>query len=343
MSRTGDASPQPDGWTEPTAGPTLLAGLVTEDWAGDARYAEYTAAADPLATGAISRVPIRRFSADLHRDGPSRIVDLDCSDELGTTAPATTPALRASFVVLVSGVPLVTEPEGTSELYYCLSGDGTSSFERTGPGPAPVEGSIAWSSGDVVVLPAGCRVEHRAAAARAVLYRVSDAPLLRYLGAVPDEARFGPTRYPARHTEELLAEVAKDPGASQRSRVSVLLGNAAVPDTLTVTHVLWAMVGILPAGATQRPHRHQSVAVDLITWSLPGCYTLVGTGLDADGDIVDPVRVDWETGGAFITPPGLWHSHHNESGTAARLVPIQDAGLHTYLRSLDIRFSDPAR
>lgn len=37
--------------------------------------------------------------------------------------------------------------------------------------------------------------------------------------------------------------------------------------------------------------------------------------------------------------PGLWHSHHNESGRPAYLVPIQDAGLHTYLRSLDIRFA----
>jgi hypothetical protein len=29
----------------------------------------------------------------------------------------------------------------------------------------------------------------------------------------------------------------------------------------------------------------------------------------------------------------------NESGAAAWLLPIQDAGLQTYLRSLDIRFA----
>jgi hypothetical protein len=29
----------------------------------------------------------------------------------------------------------------------------------------------------------------------------------------------------------------------------------------------------------------------------------------------------------------------NESGEPAWLLPIQDAGLHTYLRSLDIRFA----
>jgi gentisate 1,2-dioxygenase len=51
--------------------------------------------------------------------------------------------------------------------------------------------------------------------------------------------------------------------------------------------------------------------------------------------------VDWKPASAFVTPPSLWHTHFNESGTAAYLLPIQDAGLQTYLRTLDIRFSDP--
>jgi gentisate 1,2-dioxygenase len=121
--------------------------------------------------------------------------------------------------------------------------------------------------------------------------------------------------------------------------VSVLLANANQEQTLTITHVLWAMFGLLPAGQVQRPHRHQSVALDLITDCYPGCYTLLGSALDGNGAIVDPVQVAWEPGGAFVTPPGMWHAHVNESGAPARLVPIQDAGLQTYLRSLDIRFT----
>jgi gentisate 1,2-dioxygenase len=322
--------------------PTLLAGPVTEDWAGDARFAEYSTAADPVAAGVTTRVPIRRFPAALHADGGTRMVDLDCSEALGVRRPATTPALCASFVVLLPGSPLTTEPEATSELYYCLSGKGESRFQRPNGDGAAASGVIGWAAGDVVVLPAGCATEHRSLDERAVLYRVCDAPLLRYLGAAATEARFSPTRYPANRTAALLEEVAHHPEASQRSRVSVLLGNAATPDTLTATHTLWAMVGILPAGQVQRPHRHQSVAVDLITACPSGCFTLVGEQLDASGSIIDPVRVDWEPGGAFVTPPGLWHSHHNESDVPAHLVPIQDAGLHTYLRSLDIRFSGPA-
>ena len=97
---------------------------------------------------------------------------------------------------------------------------------------------------------------------------------------------------------------------------------------------------MLPAQHVQRPHRHQSVALDLIVDAPAGCYSLVGRSLDpATGTILDPVRVDWQSGGAFVTPPGHWHSHHNESDTDAFLLPIQDAGLHTHLRTLDIRFT----
>ena len=134
-------------------------------------------------------------------------------------------------------------------------------------------------------------------------------------------------------------ELAAQPGSEKRNRISLLLANRDLLSTRTVTHVLWAMYGIVPAGATQAPHRHQSVALDLIIDCRPGVYTRVGTELNADGSIRNPKRIDWQAGGAFITPPGHWHSHVNESGEPAYLLPIQDAGLQTYLRSLDIRFA----
>jgi hypothetical protein len=37
----------------------------------------------------------------------------------------------------------------------------------------------------------------------------------------------------------------------------------------------------------------------------------------------------------------MWHAHYNESDQDAWIIPIQDAGLQTYLRSLDIRFAPP--
>jgi gentisate 1,2-dioxygenase len=101
------------------------------------------------------------------------------------------------------------------------------------------------------------------------------------------------------------------------------------------------MYGVLPAGTVQLPHRHQSAALDLIIDCQPGCYTLLGEALDSKGNIVNPHRADWETASGFVTPPGWWHTHYNESGADAHLLPIQDAGLQTWMRSLDIRFFHP--
>jgi len=321
-------------------GPVVLAGEATENWSGDARFHEYSVAADPIGSGAISRIPVERFPAALHHAPGTRLVPLDLSDALAVAYPATSPALLAAFMVLDPGDTLMTAPDSTSELYYCLEGSGSSTFVRTVPGGAPSTGTVPWAVGDVVTLPAGCSTEHTSSPAeRSVLYRVTDAPLLAYLGATPGTPQFAPTRYDAATSLARLTEVERHPDAGSRSRVSILLANAAQPRTLTVTHTLWAMVGVLPVDRVQRPHRHQSVALDLITSCVAGCHTLVGSELDGSGRIVDPVRVDWESAGAFVTPPGLWHSHHNESGAPAYLVPIQDAGLHTYLRSLDIRFT----
>jgi gentisate 1,2-dioxygenase len=99
------------------------------------------------------------------------------------------------------------------------------------------------------------------------------------------------------------------------------------------------MYGIVQPGSMQAPHRHQSVALDFIPSCGPGSYTLLGRDIDANGRIVNPVRLDWVAGMAFVTPPGFWHAHFNEGNQPSYVLPIQDAGLQNYLRSLDIRFT----
>lgn len=338
MTDTGGVAHDSDtrstpGASSAPAGPAV--GLAVEDWTGDARFFEYSAAVDPVGSGVIGPVPVHRFPASAHEGGPTRAVALDLSAELGVDYPATGPGLLAQFLCIGTDDSLVSAPAATSILAYCLRGRG-STIVRWLEGDA----EVPWQAGDVIVVPGGARVEHRAQEA-AVLYQVDDTPLLAYLGVVPAVPRFGPTRFDGAVARARLRAVAADPGASARSRVAVLLGNARAPRTLTATHTLWAMLGVLPGGALQRPHRHQSVALDLIVDCRAGCYSLVGAALDAHGSITDPVRVDWEPGGVFVTPPGLWHSHHNESDAPAHLLPVQDAGLHTYLRSLDIRFTAP--
>ena len=122
--------------------------------------------------------------------------------------------------------------------------------------------------------------------------------------------------------------------------MGVLLGNKACGQTKTLTHVLWSRLNSIPAKSVQRAHLHNSVVLDLAVSAEENVYTLMGKEVDANGDIIDPIRCDWTSGGVFVTPPGWWHSHHNESDKIAWVLPMQDAGLFTHQRTLDIRFVD---
>ncbi len=296
---------------------------------------DYRQAANPVRPGLTEPIPCHRWDAALHSQGPTAILPLDLSAELGCAAPATSPGLAAHFVRIEAGDRLSVAAVATSSLFFVLSGQGQCSRDSA-PGAPAME--LAWQAGDLFVLPAGADPELRASQT-SVLYWVHDAPLLRYLGVQPLSPRFEPTLYPAAWLQAELQRLAAAPSSRQSNRLSLLLANRDLPSTRTVTHVLWAMYGMVPPGATQPPHRHQSVALDLIIDCDPGCYTLVGTDLDAEGNIRNPQRIDWQAGGVFVTPPGHWHAHVNASSRVAHLLPIQDAGLQTYLRTLDIRFA----
>jgi gentisate 1,2-dioxygenase len=314
--------------------PQLLVGTAVENWTGDARYFEYSRAANPVGSGHIPKIPLELFPAQRHGSINTGIVPFDISDQLGIAdGPATSPALLASFIRIAPSASVATAPVATSELYRVISGSGYSEVDGR---------HLHWATGDFFVLPANCPAVHNAST-DTTMYWVTDEPLLRHLGVAPTQQRFEITHFPAERVEAELTAIESSPHATDRNRLAVLLNTAPNELTQTVTHVLWAMYGLLPVEAVQRPHRHQSVALDLVGDCEPGCYTLVGRSLDADGEIVDPFRVDWEPNSAFITPPGLWHAHYNESDAPAHIIPIQDAGLHTYLRSLDIRFAPPAR
>jgi gentisate 1,2-dioxygenase len=296
-------------------------------------YFEYTKAADPIGSGAISQMPCAEFSGDLHQQNQSALIPLDLSSALGCEGPATSPALCANFVHILPGEKVTTAFNATSLLIYVMRGQGETNFEGA---------VIPWNTGDFVVLPAGAESTH-SAETDAAFYLVHDEPLLRYLGAEAKIQRFKPTLFSSEDSKKKLDEVERDGNAVNRSRVSVLLANKAMDQTLTITHTLWAMLGVLPVGTVQLPHRHQSVALDLILDCEPGCYSLVGTTIDDNGAIINPKRVDWKPYSAFTTPAGHWHAHYNESGAKAHLIPMQDAGLQTYLRSLDIRFVLPQK
>jgi gentisate 1,2-dioxygenase len=297
----------------------------------NAQYYEYSTSVDPLGVGLISQVPFREFSHTLHETSATQLIALDSSDLLNCPYPATSPALLANFVHILPKESITIEVNATSQFYYVIRGNGHSLVGDL---------KIPWNTGDFFVLPAHAKVIHYAETDSA-FYFIHDEPLLTYLGVKFDLPQFEPTLYLAETTTYELQKAIEKARTEERNRLAILLANKKFPQTRTITHTLWAMFGILPENQIQPPHRHQSVAVDFVVDCQPGCYTLIGTDIDQHGHIINPTRVDWKPYSVFVTPPGFWHAHYNESGVQAHIIPLQDAGLHNYLRTLDIRFVVP--
>ncbi len=296
----------------------------------DAQYFDYGSAANPIRQGIIPPVPYRTFSPAFFDEGPTRVQPLDVSKELGIVGPATSPALCANFIRIDRG-SVMTSAEATSQVFFVFRGNGrTDACGET----------MQWSQGDYMVLPAHGHAMHHSDGEAGLLLGARCAPAaLSRCGAVGRALQAD--LYQHSKAQQKLAEIASDPKTASANRVSVLLANKNFPATRTITHTMWTMFGLLPKDKIQYPHRHESVALDFVIDCKPGCYTMIGTELDETGMIKNGRREDWAPGASFITPPGYWHSHHNESGADAHVLPIQDAGLHTYLRTLEITFSHP--
>jgi hypothetical protein len=178
-----------------------------EDWAEDARYFEYSKAANPIGSGHTSKIPIRAFSRDLYSDGPTHIIPLDLSDELGIAdGPATSPALVAHFVRIRAGEHIATNPNATSQLYYAICGRGFSAVNGR---------LVQWEKGDFLTLPARSQATFYASS-DAALYWVHDGPLLRHLGAQAAEPRFNATKFRREDAVGRLHQIASRPGAKRQ-------------------------------------------------------------------------------------------------------------------------------
>jgi gentisate 1,2-dioxygenase len=300
-------------------------------WCETANIFEYGAAANPV----MAPIPVLVHPAILHEQGSTRIIPFDINDCLDIDSPCTSPNLMASFVRVCETESIDTKAVATSQAFYVIRGSGETTGEH---------GAVSWSEGDLFVVPvtkgALTHTCHSAAKGGAALYWVHDEPLMEYLGVAPAGKKFEPTLFKRERMLAEVEEIAHANRGTEVNRLGVLLGNKACDQTKTLTHVLWSLLNSIPANSVQRPHRHNSVALDLAVAAKPGVYTLMGKEIDTNGDIVDPIRCDWTPGGVFVTPPGWWHSHHNESDEVAWVLPMQDAGLYTHQRTLDIRFVD---
>jgi len=295
-----------------------------EIWAQEVVSWEYTKAATPD----LNDIPVQPFPASLHEQGETRVIALDLSQELETPYLATAPNLLANYIRICAGERIQTSVAATSEVFFVMRGSGRTETP---------EGTITWQQGDAFTLPCNEGVTHDADE-DAALYWTHDAPMLQYLGATPSKPMFKPAFYSKAYMQSQIESLREDALKEKRNRAGIILGNPASEKTKTMTHTMWSLFNLLPAKSVQKPHRHQSVALDLAVFADENTYTLLGQQIDEHGHIVNPVKAMWETNTVFVTPPGWWHSHHNESDTDAYVFPVQDAGLHTYMRTLDIQF-----
>jgi gentisate 1,2-dioxygenase len=295
-------------------------------WEAQADFKEYMSAVNPV----MPKIDVAGFPNTLHASGPTGLIPFDLSASLKTRYPATTPNLYAGYLRINAGEQFNTDFIAASQMFFVISGAGSTAMEM---------GTIHWKSGDLFTLPAINSARHQALQ-DSVLFWVNDAPLLRYLGVTPSEQRFEPVLYTR---ERITAELNKVRAMGEnRNRVGILLCNPHFPTTLTLTHTLWSLYNILPKGVVQQAHRHNSVAIDHCVSAGPDTYTLIGKDIDADGNIINPIKAMWVAGATFITPPGWWHSHHNDSDQDAIVLPIQDAGLVMNMQALDFKLAKKA-
>jgi gentisate 1,2-dioxygenase len=276
---------------------------------------------------------------------------------------ATSPNLLASFIVLDENKTFNNEPHiirfnrsdvteekeinASSHLFYVLNGKCRFTLREYVYVRGEEYGELYTETkdtefivecGEIFICPAfeELHLTNMYESEKTEIYYVNDSPLLNYLGAEANKQLFKPSVYDKKFIQENLKKLSNP----NKNRKGILLSNIDTEKigVNTITPTLWALYNELPPNTKQRPHRHNSVALDLCISCSDSehIYTLVGDELDENRNIVNPKKINWKQGEMFITPPGLWHSHHNDGDTYAHILPIQDAGLLLYQRILGI-------
>src|SRR5262245_14039434 len=128
LRRKRDAGRTNSPSVEPTAasptGDRIMSATMTRDetttnldeLTRDGLFYEYSQAADPIGSGVTPPVPFAEFRAALHERGPTRVVPLDLSLQLGRPGPATSPSLCANFVRVRPDESIAVRPNASSQI-----------------------------------------------------------------------------------------------------------------------------------------------------------------------------------------------------------------------------------
>lgn len=261
---------------------------------------------------------------------------IDFSNIFNVSYKSTTPNLLASFVKVENDGKIelhniqYNEFNATSHLFYIIHGNASIYTDNN-------HDEKLLCAGDLFISPCfSSLVISNKLDEELLIYYINDSPLVNYLGSKAEKKLFKSAIY----SSEFLLQNLNDLSNKKNNRKGILLSNKDTEELgiNTITPVLWALYNELPPKTTQKPHKHNSVALDLCIKcsDSENIYTIIGDKLDENGNILNPTKICWKEGSMFITPPGLWHSHNNEGDTYAYVLPIQDAGLLLYQRILGI-------
>jgi gentisate 1,2-dioxygenase len=271
----------------------------------------------PVPDTAFSREPEKALAADT----PTSFIPCDASEVMECAFPATSPLVLAGYARIRPNDAWETTPRASGAVHYVIRGSGTSQIG---------EETVEWREGDLFISPGGVRHIHNAEQ-DSVLWIVTNEPQFRHEHAQPPALGDAPT--PVVHCTaaeikrqiDYLYEIGKNaeiPGTALIISSDVQEASRNALPTLTVA------MNTLDPGITQRPHRHNSVAVSLVVKG-ENCYSTV-----------DGKRKDWSPFATTITPPVSVHSHTNAGNERCFFLIVQDGGFYYHARAMGFEFVD---
>ena len=282
-------------------------------------------------TGNAFNVRLPEVPNAVFTDEPMRALDprtntgliaCDASEVMKCPFPATSPLVMAYYARICSGQKLTTDFVASGVIYYVIQGAG-----RTVSGYE----TVVWGPGDVFVVPGDIGQVHEAIDGDAVLWVVTNEPQLAFENLRAPrrgEAPTGVVHYPAGEIDRQIDFIYQI-GRNEEIAGSALIFSSDMQEaSRNVLPTLTVAMNSLPPGVTQRPHRHNSVAVSLVIQG-DKCFS-----------VIDGERKDWAPWATTITPPVSVHSHHNEGCSQAKFLIVQDGGIYYHARAMGFEFVD---
>ncbi len=249
----------------------------------------------PVPNMAFTDQPTRALSSQT----PTSLIACYISDQLQCPFPATSPFVLAYYAKVKAGETLATNFTTTGMIGYVIQGSGAVTCG---------EETVNWGPGDLFVLPGGFAHNYTAGSEDAVVWLVANEPQLAFENLQSPAQGTAPTgvvHYPAAEIERQIG-IIDSVGRNESAPGSALIFSSDTNEaSRNALPTLTVAMNYLPPGITQRPHRHNSVAVSRVIRG-ENCFSTI-----------DGKRKDWAPWCTTITPPVSIHSHSNHGDEQA--------------------------